>query len=378
MTIAPTLTLGEATRRTWPVVVVGAGPAGTVAARDLARRDVAVLLVDRASFPRPKVCGSCLNEAALAVLAGVGLSELPVRLGAVPLRSISVRAAGRTAALPLSGVAVSREVLDAALVGEAVAAGAHFLPLTSAVLLPETGAEARPLLLRQGGEEARATASIVLAANGLGGAPGQVEAGSRIGVGAVVETEEPFYHQGEVVMCCGAGGYVGTVRLEDGRLDVACAADAGAVRAAGGPAALVARLLRANGCPVPDTLLSAPWRGTPPLTRRATRLSTHRLLAVGDAAGYVEPFTGEGIAWALASAVSVADLAAGPWRPSIPAEWARRHRLLVTSRQRVCRAAAAVLRRPALAACAVAALAWLPALALPVIRRLNQAPRGVR
>ncbi|MFO0844217.1 MAG: methyltransferase domain-containing protein [Gemmataceae bacterium] len=378
VTIAPTLTLAAAAQRPWPVVVLGAGPAGALAAHQLARRGVGVLLVDQASFPRPKVCGSCLNGAALAALADAGLDDLPARLGAVPLRAISLRAGGRAATLPLSGVAVSREAFDAALVREATRAGAHFLPLTRAAILPETGrGELRSVTLRQAGAQASVATSVILAASGLGGAPTRVLPGSRIGLGAVVETGDPFYRRGEVVMCCGGGGYAGLVRLEDGRLDVACAADVGEVRRAGGPAGLVGRLLRDNRCPVPDALHSAGWRGTPPLTRRAIGLAPHRLLALGDAAGYVEPFTGEGIAWALASAVAVADLAAA-WGPAVAAEWRRRHRRLVLDRQRVCRAAAAVLRRPALAAVTVAALAWLPALAGPVLRRLNQPPRGVR
>ena len=53
---------------TWDAVVVGAGPAGSMAALGLARAGAAVLLVDRATFPRPKVCGCCLNGAALAAL----------------------------------------------------------------------------------------------------------------------------------------------------------------------------------------------------------------------------------------------------------------------------------------------------------------------
>ena len=61
MTIGPTLSLADASARTWDAVVVGAGPAGAVAARELARRGTTVLLVDRASFPRNKVCGACLN-----------------------------------------------------------------------------------------------------------------------------------------------------------------------------------------------------------------------------------------------------------------------------------------------------------------------------
>src|SRR5262249_26661731 len=69
--VSATLTLEEAARRSWHALVVGAGPAGATAARELARRGLDVLLVDRAAFPRWKVCGCCLNGNALATLAHV-------------------------------------------------------------------------------------------------------------------------------------------------------------------------------------------------------------------------------------------------------------------------------------------------------------------
>ncbi|HEY7428386.1 MAG TPA: FAD-dependent oxidoreductase, partial [Gemmataceae bacterium] len=75
MTVAATTGLEEASRRTWDVVVVGAGPAGAMAAHELARRGCAVLLVDRAAFPRWKVCGCCLNGHALVTLQAAGLGQ---------------------------------------------------------------------------------------------------------------------------------------------------------------------------------------------------------------------------------------------------------------------------------------------------------------
>src|SRR5690349_12609429 len=111
--IAPTLALEDAPRRTWDVLVVGAGPAGSEAALGLARRGLSVLLVDQAAFPRWKVCGCCLNGRALALLARAGLGELPARLGAVPLTHIDLRSTGRAAQLRLSGgAALSRTALD--------------------------------------------------------------------------------------------------------------------------------------------------------------------------------------------------------------------------------------------------------------------------
>ena len=61
---------------TWDALVIGAGPAGSVAARELARRGCRVLLVDKATFPRPKVCGCCVNGAAIRALERLGLGHV--------------------------------------------------------------------------------------------------------------------------------------------------------------------------------------------------------------------------------------------------------------------------------------------------------------
>jgi len=60
-----TLTLEAACEPTWDAIVLGAGPAGALAARQLGASGARVLLVDRKAFPRWKVCGACLNGQAL-------------------------------------------------------------------------------------------------------------------------------------------------------------------------------------------------------------------------------------------------------------------------------------------------------------------------
>src|SRR5688572_32243098 len=59
------------------VIVVGAGPAGTLAALRLARAGVRVRLIDRATFPRDKLCGDTLNPGSLAILDRLGGPEGP-------------------------------------------------------------------------------------------------------------------------------------------------------------------------------------------------------------------------------------------------------------------------------------------------------------
>ncbi|HVJ83331.1 MAG TPA: NAD(P)/FAD-dependent oxidoreductase [Planctomycetia bacterium] len=361
----------------YDAAVVGAGPAGSVVAGLLARDGLSVLLVDRSEFPRPKVCGGCLNRRALAALAAAGLGDIPEKLGGVPLEQVRLAASGREALLPLEGVSVSRSAFDAALVDAAIRRGANFRPGT--VATPARGDDARGdrrlVELRNANGIETIEAGIVIAADGLGGRfsgePAPPANDSRIGAGAVTESS-PFFEPGAVYMSVGRGGYVGLVRLEDGRLDVACAFDREATRQAGGPAELAAQLIQGAGWPEPPGLRDAPWRGTPPLTRQARATAAHRLFVAGDAAGYVEPFTGEGMAWAIGSAVALAEIAVRPWTPELAKLWSKTQRRLVVKRQFACRTLAAVLRRPRLAAAMVAVLRQWPGLASPVLRSLGK------
>ncbi len=350
----------------WDTVVIGAGPAGSVAARTAALRGLKVLLVDRATFPRRKVCGCCLNRHALSALAAAGLGDLPAKLGAVPLERVRLAASGRSVEVRLpGGVALSREAFDTALIEEAVKAGVTFLS-GMAVHLDAEGALSNGLI-----------AKSVIVADGLNGrvrsdAP-IVTAGSRIGAGTVLDDAPPEYGAGTIFMATGHGGYVGLVRLEDGRLDVAAAFDSEFVRERGlGGAAH--EILRSSGLPAIPDLTEAHWRGTPPLTRAPVRVAGPRWFAIGDAAGYIEPFTGEGMAWAMASAIAVVPLVqrAVHGEGNLEAEWIAVHRRCVGERQWACRALAWSLKRPALCGLAVRGLRIIPALARPVVRSLNR------
>jgi flavin-dependent dehydrogenase len=382
MTLPASLGLEEAAVRLWDVLVVGAGPAGALTARELARRGLAVLLVDRAQFPRWKVCGACLSARALATLASVGLESLTTDCHAVPLARLRLAAndCGATLDLP-GGVALSRETFDAALVQAAIAAGAAFLPGTYATLAG-VDAGGRVVFLRQGAREWRAGARLIIAADGLGGRllAGEPDTrtiavrNSRIGAGTIAAEAPAAYIPGTIYMACGTTGYVGLVRLEDGRLDIAAAYDRRAMQHAGRPAVLAAEILREVNWPAIPGLSDMAWRGTPALTRRASRVAGERLFVVGDSAGYVEPFTGEGMAWALEAAVAVAPFAAAAvrqWTTRLAARWASTWRRTVGER-RACRAAARVLRHPRLTRGVVGLLERFPALGQPVIRRLHR------
>lgn len=376
-----TATLDKAASREWDVIVVGAGPAGALAAREAARRGLRVLLVDKASFPRWKVCGCCINLRAVSVLSAVGLEGLLESRGAVPLRHFQLAAVGRTARVGLpGGFTLSRSAFDAGLVAAACDAGAVFLPGTTAKFF-QSAASHRQIALRRGDTSAIVQAAVAVAADGLAGRLLKTEGfaspaseGSRVGAGAITDNAGDRYERGTIYMACARGGYVGLVRIEDGRLNIAAAFESGLIKACGGLGAAAASVLREAGLPPVADLEELPWRGTPALTRRATRVAASRAFVVGDAAGYVEPFTGEGMAWALSSAAALApllELAVRAYNPELENDWDRLHRRLVGERQAVCRLMAASLRRPRLVRAAVAVMSAFPAVARPFVRRIN-------
>jgi flavin-dependent dehydrogenase len=381
MTIAATLYLADAGARRWDVIVVGAGPAGSLAARELARRGALVLLVDKASFPRAKVCGGCLNLQALSTLSAVGLGSLAEQCGAVPLTSITLAASGSRANVALPGKALSREVFDASLVTAGVESGVHFLPETLAHLGPVNGSN-RTVVLKHKGQVALASGRVVVGADGLGGRllAGEadhrtiVEAGSRLGAGAMAKGYPASYGSGTIYMACGKGGYVGLVRVEDGRLNIAAAFDADFVKQIHGLGKAAAEVLCEAGFPRIDGLEALAWHGTPLLTRHASRPVAKRVFLLGDAASYVEPFSGEGMAWALSAGASVVPFvlrACQEWHPSLLQKWSMHYRQTILKRQWVCRAAAKILRQPKLVRHIVTGLNRFPILAAPVIRYVN-------
>ncbi len=68
MSIESTITIRQASQLPWDVVIIGAGPAGSMAAIQLRKHGVSVLLADKSEHPRYKVCGCCLNGEAVELL----------------------------------------------------------------------------------------------------------------------------------------------------------------------------------------------------------------------------------------------------------------------------------------------------------------------
>ena len=268
------------------------------------------------------------------------------------------------------------------MIQAAIEAGAEFLDQTQA-LITETTTDARQVVLKLGASERLVCARAIVVAGGLGcrvfanahAEQRRTSPSSRVGAGTTLEVAPPEYVDGTIYMACHRHGYVGLVRLEDDRLDIAAALDAGAIKQHGGIGDLVRHILSEAQLPIPPALQDASWQGTPRLTQHREQVVAERCFMIGDAAGYVEPFTGEGMAWALASGRAVAGIVLEFLQTDHQADalqaWQDTHLSLIANRARLCRYVSRLLRYPRLVTIAVRLLALAPALARPVVKSLN-------
>lgn len=364
------------------VAVIGGGPAGATVAATLAGRGHRVMLIDRDEFPRPKVCGCCLADRGVGVLRDLGLHSLIAR--GLTLDEVEVGAGGRHLRLPFPGsLVLSREDLDTSLVEHARAVGVTVRTRTRAMVGPDRIVRTRDL---DHGREHAINARFIVAADGLDGRsldalPGfawRISSGSRFGAGTTIPASSvpgDGPPPGRLDMLANRSGYVGLVRLPSGDLDLAAAFDNRAIRELGGPAGAAASILQRQNRPLLAALARGlKWRGTPRLTRRRV-VADDRIACVGDAAGYVEPFTGEGMSWALGTATPLADMIDRAILENGTLDgWRRTHAGLVGGDRRRCRLVAQAVRMPGLAHAAIRVASVAPF----IRRRLADAASGGR
>jgi menaquinone-9 beta-reductase len=356
----------------WDAIVVGAGVAGGSMALILVSAGWRVLLVEKSAWPREKVCGCCLSAAAISALAQIG-AESAIQ-SAAPLDHVVWHFKQKSLALSLpGGAAILRSKLDAAIVSQAVSAGGQFLPGCCATLLPARSSDPfRTLELRTENQTSKVRARVVIACDGIGGtllatepwAQWTISRRSWIGVAATYPSG--VLPPGQIHMLVAKHGYVGQISINDSTDHMAAALDPAACRRFGGPAKLIAQILRSCGRDLPESLQSSRLHGAGFLTRRRRTLGGHRVLAIGDACGYVEPFTGEGMAWATLGAIEIARLLPGPradWPTDLPQRWRRQYLQIIGHRQRWCRAMRPTMHHPVMAGAAIKIASRFPHLA---------------
>lgn len=343
------------------VVVIGAGPAGATAAYLAAKQGLSTLLVEAKPFPRGKVCGGCLNARAVALLEKCGLAGALASCQPGWYEELQLCYLGRTLNFPMPrGASVSRHAMDNAIVQAAREQGVEFHDQTTATVLPVSDGHYREVRLRDGGNQQRIVrARVVLACDGLGRpslkqlqefSHTATSASSRMGLGAVIaadqagETRPP----GRIQMVVGRSGYVGLARCENNQLSVAAAVDQRALSGAESAGHLLSDILRSAGVSPPCSLTEISWRGTRPLTQKSILLASQRVFLLGDSAGYVEPFTGEGMAAAVEGACCVIPFvrqACSEWSDQIAKDWRSEYTRRIRSRQGTVRTLSWLLRR---------------------------------
>ncbi len=309
------------------VVIAGAGPAGSIAAWIAASAGARVLIVDRDTFPRDKLCGDTLNPGALALLESVGLREGLIDRGRRVAGMIVTGAGARVEARyrpGCFGLAMTRRVFDAWLLERAMAAGARFEPnlIVRGPLLDESapGPVVRGLVLaRRGRGETpiRMPGAVTIAADGrmstvaralnLAVSPRPVR---RWAFGAYASGVEGVTDLGE--MHVRPGGYIGIAGIGADLTNVCVVT--GPRPEGSTPMDILHRAIAADERirrRFERARFESPIRVLGPLAAEARAAGVDGLFLAGDASGFVDPMTGDGVHLALRGGVLAAREALG-------------------------------------------------------------------
>lgn len=307
----------------YDAVVVGAGPAGSTTAALLAGRGCRVALVDRARFPRPKPCAEYLNPDAVRVLERLGVlgdvdACLPARVG-------GMRVVAPGGAAPIGrfhtgeGRSLRRALLDRLLVEHARCRGAEVMEDTTVEAIGPATPAGRAVRVRAGTTRATLDARLVIGADGLHSRVARLTGPTRRGrphraaLVAHYEGAAGMRDVGEMFVT--PLGYVGIAPVDGGLANVSAVWN---LERAPRPLPDRSTWLAHQVALAPelaDRLRGARRVGPPigagPFATRVRRPMGDRVLLVGDAAGFFDPFTGDGVWTALVGAEIAARLAAG-------------------------------------------------------------------
>jgi len=413
--VGSTLSCEQAAERAWDVGIIGAGVAGASLAIRLARKGLSVLLIEAQKFPREKVCGGCLNQRAIASLAELGVLADCQAAGAVPIQWLRIRQFRRDHRWRFPEMlSIRRSTLDSLLVQAAIDSGAAYLDQTTATLdeAAEQGDCEVRLQLRSetanpdghavpGVRVAEVRVSAAVVAAGLTRSPlvrraewpAEIAHGSRIGVQSLVpaellERQAWSWSEGlqlsspdELRMLVGSSGYLGISRTDGSYFDLAAAVDPEAVRKHKSIGLVIDQLLGECGLPPLGELNPQRWASTPHLTRASWPVARNRVFLIGDAMGYVEPFTGEGMSWGLAGARQLSDLLrealadstlSGSTAGQSEARWNAWAMGQRRRNQSICRWVAGQVRHPVRAAWLLNGLDWFPPVRNMILRKATR------
>lgn len=310
---------------TYDLIVAGAGPGGATAAALAAKTGLRVLLVERARFPRDKVCGDAISGKSVDVLKRLGLTDVVAHSEAIDSWGVLFGSpSGAEVEIPFSsqtyegdspGYVCARKVFDEVLARRAVELGAELREETSVEDLVLEDGSVRGVRLRRGGEVEVVRAPIVVGADGaysvVARALGFAQLDERhyyAGVRTYYRGVESFRGRNFIELHFvdeAIPGYFWIFPMPDGKANV-------------GMGTLSARIKKKDirlKALLDEVVASPRFRNRFERAERIDRVrgwgmplgSASRTMAgngwmlVGDAASLIDPFTGEGIGNAMVS-----------------------------------------------------------------------------
>jgi len=304
----------------YDALIVGAGPAGSVVARLLAQAGWQVALVERAAFPRRKVCGEFMSADSLPVLEACGVAQAFSAAAGPQITRIGIYAGDIILTAPGErawGRALGREHLDLLLRDAAVAAGARLYQPMELVALQR---DAAGFLCRLGGAEV--AARTVIAACGSWNARGLFAVTTRMSAPSDLFAFKAHFTGGRlppglISLLAFPGGYGGLVQTDTGRASLSCCIRRdvlAAVRARhpGKAAEAVLTHIMATTRGAREALAGAVLEGgflsTGPIHPGMRPLHKDGVFFTGNIAGEAHPIIAEGISMAMQASALLARL----------------------------------------------------------------------
>lgn len=340
------------------VAIIGAGPAGSTLAALLAERGYSVVIVDRDTFPRDKLCGEFLSWDARPIADALGITAAIDAAGAPRIGACRIVGTRREYefAFPHEARGVSRLLLDALLLRTAIERGAVAFDGWTATALGET------ITLTREPETRAIRARVTVGAWGrwgrfdqqLGRAFVRDRAHRSFGFKRHYTGDPP---RNAIELYSFAGGYLGVNEIEGARTNICglVAADRLAGHKGRWDAFVddlrdeepIVDAMYARYEPAQESFLSSE-----PVIFRARSPVEAGVFMIGDASGIVDPLTGNGMAMAMQSALlaasPIAALLAGRERVVAEDEYRRAHREFFAQRIAWSRRVARLLSRPRL------------------------------
>jgi flavin-dependent dehydrogenase len=311
------------------VAIAGAGPAGTSAAIEMALANARVLLIEAKKFPRAKLCGEFISPECLTHFARLGvLDQMNSAGGSSLLETVFYSRKGHSVAVPsewfksgATALGLSRSEMDHMLLERAKGLGVVVLEEAHASGLISEGGQVRGIRVKSGEVLSEYLALVTIDATGRTralarhvdrGPDAQTRTRPKL-IAFKAHLENAHVPAGACEIYFYPGGYGGLSGVEGGLSNLCFIVSAKDVRRYGSEPALVMREIVMKNLRAADTLAQA-RTSTPWLSvslegfGRRTPAPANGLLTIGDAAAFIDPFTGSGMLMALESGQLAAEI----------------------------------------------------------------------